>query len=380
MTTPNASWIPQPCFLYRDVSLRQDGFLGHEDPVFWPQLYSETFPYLGCIPLRSSPDSDADFFQRGITPEAVEFTEPITAFPRNCRLSPADSSRCGTILGRVKSTFALFTAKHGSHRHKRLDTIVSQIVLACGSITRLEGAFLELRFRFALLCRLFLELEAYYLFHGLCGSHEFSMDVHPVDDSLVGTITTEEDVCCRFHRMGIPVWLIRRLEPNHGSPCQLFTDRLPRNPDSRKIWPHNQKIVVTRVPHVHPVFEGPFEDSSYLLRICDWVRDCFRTELGSEHPLHPFLVSYQRKPRPTTGQSAGSSKKRKAQASNKVEPPKKTKRHGTAVISKYPNSASRTKLVLTWALQRLPRQQTTSRKVCNLTHVTTTALTDRSQT
>ena len=312
VTTPNASWIPQPCIRYRDVSLRQDGFLGHEDPVFWPQLYSETHPYLACISIKSEPDSDGDFLRGGITAETVEFTDPITAYPRKCRLSASHSNRCSAVWGRVKSAVTHFTAKHGTHHHKRLDVIASQIGLACSSITRLEGVFLEVRLRFALLCRLFVELEAYCRYHELCGSHEFSMVAQPVDEALVGTITTEEAVCYRFHRMGIPVWLVRRLVSNHGTPCRLVTERLPCNPESRKIWPHNEKIVVARVPNVHPVYEGPFEDPSYLERIGEWVRNFFRTELGVKHPLYPFVLSYQRKPRSTGVSNAGGSKKRKA--------------------------------------------------------------------
>lgn len=320
MTTPNANWIPQPCFLFRDVNLRQDGFLGHEDPVFWPQLYTEALPHLACISLESPVDSDGDFLRRGITSDDVVFTAPITAYPRKCRLSPTHLSRCRSIWNRAKSTFVSFTANHGFDEHHRLGVLTSQLELAASSISRLEGTFLELRFRFALLCRLFVELDAYYAYHALRRSHEFSMNVRPVDNSFVGTITTEEAVCFGFHRMGVPVWLVRRLEPNHGFPCRLFVDKLPLNPESRKVQPHGRKIVVARIPNVRPVFEGVFDDSSYVVRISDWVRDCFRTELGSAHPLHFFLSSYQREPRSTSGSEVAGSKKRKASTSNDTVP------------------------------------------------------------
>lgn len=336
MTTPNSCWIPQPCFLFRDVNLRQDGFLGHEDPLFWPQLYCEELPYLACISLNHPTDSHAEFLCRGVTSEDVEFTAPITAYPRGCRLSPAHISRCREIWNHARSTFTSHLAKHGPHHHRRLEVITSQLGLASSSIVRLEGTFLELRFRFALLCRLFLELEGYYTYHRLRDSHEFSMDIHPVESSLVGTITTDETVCHRFHRMGVPVWLVRLLGPNDGTPCRLVAEKLPLNPDSREIWPHGRQIVVSRIPNISPVFEGSFDDPIYVVRICDWVRDCFRTDLGSKHPLHSFLSSYQRKPRLTPGSDVGGSKKRKAPPTNDGEPSRKTnKRQASTAMGAY---------------------------------------------
>ena len=336
VTTPNANWIPQPWFLFRDVNLRQDGFLGYEDPLFWPQLYCETLPHLACVSLQASPESNADFLRRGVTPEDVEFTAPITAYPRKCRLTPGHSSRCRAIWEHTRSTYASYVAKRGLHDHKRLEVITSQVGLAASSIVRLEGTFLELRFRFALLCRLYLELEAYHVYHELCDSHEFSMAIRPVDNTLVGTITTNETVCHRLHRMGVPVWMDRALEPNHGTPCRLLTDTLPVNPESRETWPHGRKIVVARVPNISPVFEGPFDDPVYLVRICDWVRDCFRTELGAKHPLHPFLCSYQRKPRSTSGSNIVVSKKRKAPITdNSTRPKKVNKRQSSSTAGGF---------------------------------------------
>lgn len=363
MTTPNACWIPQPCFLFRDVNLRQDGLLGHEDPLLWPQLYCEELPYLACISLAYPKDSHADFLCRGVTPEDVEFTAPITAYPRHCRLSLTHASRCREIWNHAKSTFTAHLAKHGPHNHKRLEVITSQLGLASSSIARLEGTFLELRFRFALLCRLFLELEGYYTYHALRDSHEFSMAIRPVDNSLVGVITTDETVCHRFHRMGVPVWFTRLLEPNHGTPCRLLTEKLPLNADSRETWPHGRKIVISRIPNIAPVFEGSFDDPNYLVKISDWVRDCLRTDLGSKHPLHSFLSSYQRKPRPTPASDAGVPKKRKAPWSDDVTPKRITNKRQVSATAGVCTDGEGVYRALTFLLQHHRPQRTAKPKV-----------------
>lgn len=322
LTTPNATWIPHPYFLHRDVHLRQDGFLGHEDPVLWPQLYNAALPHLACISLKHSTDADALFFRERID---VEFIDVATAFPRRCELSAPAQARCRGVWSRLKHEYTKFVRERGGDRHKRLNVITSQFEIGVGSILRFRGMYLDLGFRFAILCRLYLEIEAYYRHHELSEAHEFSMDTRPVDASLVGTITTDETVCYRFHRMGVPVWLNRRLGPNSGAPCRLIAEKIPLNPETRKTAPGGLNVVVARVPHVRPVFEGPSDDASYLVRIADWVRDCFRTELGSDHPLHSFFASYQRRPR--LGSEARPGRKRKATGSE--EPSQKSKKGKT---------------------------------------------------
>ena len=253
ITTPNSTWIPFPYLLYRDVCLRQDGFLGREDPTLLPQLYDNSLPHLACISLGSSESSDARFFREGIE---VEFIDPPTSFPRRCELAAAAKSRCYSVSNRLKLEYTSFVAQNGKDRHKRLDVVTSQFEIGSSSVVRFQGMYLELMLRFAILCRLYLEIEAYHHYHKLLESHEFSMDARPADGSLVGTITTDETVCYRFHRMGVPVWLNRPLAPNSGALCRLITETIPLNPDFRKMSPNGVNVIVARVPNVRPIFEG----------------------------------------------------------------------------------------------------------------------------
>ena len=94
LTTPNSTWIPFPYILHRDVYLRQDGFLGREDPALSPQLYIESLPHLACISLASSEGSDSRFFRENV--DAV-FIDPPTSFPRGCELSAVAKSRCQSV-------------------------------------------------------------------------------------------------------------------------------------------------------------------------------------------------------------------------------------------------------------------------------------------
>ena len=264
--TPNSSWIPFPNLLYRNVYLRQDGFLGHKDPILLPRLYDNSLPHLTCISIRSSESSDARFFCEGID---IEFIDPPTSFPRRCELPAAAKSRCNMIWNRLKLECTSFVAQNGKDRHKRLETITSQFEIGSGSIIRFQGMYLELMFHFAILCRLYIEVEAYCLYHELLESHEFSMDVRPVDRSLVGTITTDETVCYCFHRMGILVWLNRPLAPNSATLCRLLTEKIPLNPDFQKTSPSGVDVVIARVLNVRPIFEGAGDDPSYLVCIAD---------------------------------------------------------------------------------------------------------------
>ena len=323
LTTPNSTWIPFPYTLHRGVYLRQDGFLGREDPVLLPQLYIESLPHLGCISLTSSEGSDSHIFRENV--DAV-FLDPPTSFPRRCELSASAKSCCQSAWDHLKLQYKSFVTCRGRDRHVRLDVITSQFGVGLESVLRFRGLYLALKFRFALLFRLCLEIEAYYRHQELSDSHEFSMDARQVDSSLVGTITTDETVCYRFHRMGVPVWLNRPLAPNSGVSCRLVTENIPVNPEFQKPLPNVVDVVVARVPNVRPIFEGPHGDPSYLLRISEWVRDCFRTDLGEDHPLRPFFTSYQRKPRQPRVDGAGTIKKRKTGSPDGGETSKKAKK------------------------------------------------------
>ena len=368
VTTPNSVWIPYPYSLYREVHLRQDGFLGLEDPILSPQLYNDSLPHLACISLSSSEDSDARFFRGKID---VEFVDPPASFPRRCELSPIARDRCRAVWNRLRLEYTTFVTQHGKDRHKRLNVITSQFEIGFGSAARFRGMYLELTFRFALLCRLYLEIEAYYRHHRLSESHEFSMDIRHVDKSLVGTITTDEMVCHRFHRMGVPVWLSRRLAPNSGVPCRLVMEKIPLNPDFRKPSPFCAEVVVARVPQVHPIFEGPSDDPSYLVRIDDWVRDCFRTGLGDNHPLRPFFASYQRKPRLPHINKAETSSKRKANGLEHTKASKKTKKGNAQVTNgTSENAGPHASVPLIIRKQNPPRRPASSVKVCRPFHNT----------
>ncbi|KAF9642469.1 hypothetical protein BDM02DRAFT_3133072 [Thelephora ganbajun] len=323
VTMPNASWIPYPHLQYRDVHLRQDGFLGREDPVTSPQLHNGALPHLACISLSGPEGSDALFFREKID---FEFVDPPTSFPRRCEPSPIAKSRCRKVWDRLKLEYMAFVARHGKDRHKRLNVVTSLFEIGVGSISQFQGMYLELTFHFAILCRLYLEIEAYYRHHELSESHKFSMDPRPVDTSLVGTITMDETVCYRFHHMGVLVWLNRRLAPSPGVPCRLITERIPLNRDFQKVSTNGIDVIITRIPHVRPIFEGHCNDTSYLLRISDWVQDCFRTELGIDHPLRSFFASYQRKPHLQSENEAETSKKRKTDGSGGGKASKKAKR------------------------------------------------------
>jgi hypothetical protein len=305
ITTPNSTWIPQSYSLYRDVRLRQDGLLGCEDPILWPQLYNEALPHLACISFGGSDDSNADFLRQ-----------------------KAIKSRSREILDGVKHGYATFTRKNGREHHKRLNIITSQLEIAFESIARFQGTYLELTFRLAIIRRLYLEFKAYNHYHELSEVHEFSMDTHPVNSSLVGTITTDETVCYRFHRMGVPVWLVRPLTQNSGTPCRLIKERFPLSLQEGTTPPSGAKLILACVPNVRPIFEGAYDDPAYLVRIADWVRDCFRTNLGGDHPLYSFFASYQRKPRAASVPNVGASNKRKIERSEDgriAKAPKKTK-------------------------------------------------------
>ena len=217
---------------------------------------------------------------------------------------------------------------HGRKNHKRLDVIMSQLEIGFQSIMRFQGMYLELTFRFTIVRRLYLEFEAYNRYHELAEAHEFSMVTCPVRSSLVGTITTDETVCYRFHRMGVPVWLVRPLKPNLGVPCRLITEEVPGNVPGALGPPSGAKLILSCVPNVHPIFEGDYTDPTYLVCIVNWVRDFFRTNLESDHPMASFFASYQRKPRATPSPTVGTSNKRKVERpedERMAKVPKKTK-------------------------------------------------------
>ena len=261
MTTPNASWLPDPPEPRRSVRLRTDGFFGPDDPCLWPQLLYPGHEHLACIRTNDpDPNSGVSFCRSGLLIERdCERTQDGSH-----RLNSAFYARCSThMVILVERTRALTVIDRS--------ILVKLVALLRNALQQLKifvGIAKHLKYRFAVFCRLYLELEAYINYHAI------ALLPTPEDSTFkkafIGAFTFSPDQANILYQQGVPVWYIRsKRVASEESPRLLRTPRL-KVPGSDLPWFDGQVMALEADTPLEPFFTGPTSDPMYLTAIREW--------------------------------------------------------------------------------------------------------------
>lgn len=261
MTTPNASWLPQPPDSHRSVKLRTDGFFGPDDPCLWPQLLYPGGEHLACIRMNDpDPESGVSFCRRGISIDS----DSDRTQDGSHKLNPASYARCSThaaaLIERTKTL--------PSSDRSALDKLVTFLRNALKQLRIFVGIAKHLKYRFSVFSRLYLELDAYVNYHAIALSTATTDSVLKKD--FIGAFTFSPDQANILYQQGVPVWYIRSKKVAAEESPRLVESLHPRWPGSEMPWFGGQVMALTIDQPLEPFFAGPVSDPAYLTTIREW--------------------------------------------------------------------------------------------------------------
>jgi len=268
ITSPNMDYIPDFSRDYRDVWIREDGRYYMHDFTLYPQWYFEGTYYMPFVTRKPSA-------------EDLEGHEYALAW---YDIKPQDfckEEEAGANVGWLrKDLVASFTAMRKALSvkvdelvgrgglqeiqlremlHSQRSMHFAQVALDCAPQDYLMTLLTTTSFQ-----RHFLETLACYTYFTKYFPRTLSnvFTNHPVDLSLMGTITSSLDVAIQLNQLGVPVWLVR--PPEAISKTMNVESRV----FERSIDP--SRLVQRAYPGTVCVFSG--RPSAIRNRVCQALR------------------------------------------------------------------------------------------------------------
>ena len=271
-------WCPWIRSIDAPVLLRADGTFGCDDPVSWPQLYHPDAPHLPCIPVSdTSPNSPVQMIRRGLRKQQVAFTDE---WDDNHRVGTVSEDLMRKLDSHIehflKDTQNFFSAT--KKPHFRLKYLTRSLETAIDRISKLKDTLPQLRIMFGLVSRFYLEAQGYIYYHQKYRPMLESQTEPTINPNLVGVLVEDERVCGEYHRMGIPVWYIRKREDISVVKDKFVKYSEPRIYQSRPLWPldcFRDDGVVRGEP---VILQEQTETSNFLKVVDSWVKP--RLEAG----------------------------------------------------------------------------------------------------
>ena len=219
------------------IFLRADGTFGRNDPISWPQLYHPDAPHLACIPVSDpNPYSLVYMFRCGLRKDNVTFTDDFEDRLRVGTLSEDFAHKLkvyvDSFLKDVQEFFSTVDDPHPRLKHlvQRLKTVVAKVL-------ELRATLPQLRLMFGLASRFYLEAHGYTHYYVKYRPMLDSQVKPTVNSNLVGVWSKDERTCMEYHRMGVPVWFLRKPTQVSTTADKFLKSSEPRIYQSRPLWP-----------------------------------------------------------------------------------------------------------------------------------------------
>jgi hypothetical protein len=268
ITTPNMDYIPDFTRDYRDVWIRQDGRYFVHDFTLYPQWYFEGTYYMPFVLRKPSAEDlegheyalawydirPKDFCkEEGPAVEVGVLRRDLVASFRAMRMALAQK------VDELLAVGGLEEIQVREMRHSRRGMLFASVALECAPQNYLMTLLTATSFQ-----RHFLETLACYTYLTKYLPRKLSdaFTIHPVDPSLMGTITSSLDVAMDLNQLGVPVWLVR--PPEAISKTMNVQDQVFMRPiDTERVLYHTY-------PGTICVFSG--RPSAVRNRVCQALR------------------------------------------------------------------------------------------------------------
>ena len=268
ITSPNMDYVPDFTRDHREVWIREDGRYFVHDFTLYPQWYFEGTYYMPFVTRKPSDEDlegheyalvwydirDQDFCKEGGAGVQVgrlrkDLVAGFTAMRK------ALSVKVDELVGRG----GLQEIQLREMLHSQRGMHFAQVALDCAPQDYLMTLLTTTSFQ-----RHFLETLACYTYFTKFFPRTLSnvFTNHPVDLSLMGTITSSLDVAIQLNQLGVPVWLVRPPE------VILKTMNVESRIFKRPIDP--SRLVQRAYPGTVCVFSG--HPSAIRNRVCQALR------------------------------------------------------------------------------------------------------------
>jgi len=281
VSTPNADWCPSVWWSPDSgVLLRADGTFGWNDPISWPHVQHPDMPHLSCIPLSDAGSHPLiQSFRHGLFKDQVTFTDIWDDGFRVATLSEDFVRSLRFEVDRfVKDAQGFLSAQQEAH--PRLEYLLRSLGTATAKISTLQETLPRLRLTFGLTSRLYLEAFGYTYYHT---KHQQALRFAgkpTVNPHLVGVLVHDVGACAKYHRLGIPVWLLRELCDIWETKHKFVKATDPISYASRSLWPPDRFRDDGDVMEEPALLQGGSDIEKLLNAIDSWVasrlKDGFR--------------------------------------------------------------------------------------------------------
>jgi hypothetical protein len=219
VTSPNMDFIPALRYDLSDVWIRADGRYGVHDFTLYPQWYFEGTYYLPFIPRKPPADvlKDHEYALAWYDPRPEDFRLEGRGEGGEVEVGRFRQDLVDAFLVmRKKLSEKVDDLAHelkpqpgelNEMRHSQRGMIFASVILDCAPQNKIMTLLTATSFQ-----RHFLETLACYTYFKDFVPRKFtgSVEPHPVDKRLMGTLTASLQVAQEMHQLGVPVWLIRR--------------------------------------------------------------------------------------------------------------------------------------------------------------------------
>lgn len=233
ITTPNMTYVPAPPSSPIDVRVKTDGKFGREDPLHWPQLYSNDpkINFMCCIPRSSSSARRAEIWEPLTTRDLIKYEfgsilvsptnppeeqEPIIDERTIVTLRPERLEPINDLIETLLSEQIEYEGDHGPSQ--QLQWLISGAQLARDRLSH-PGTQRDLLQQLVCVERHYCLTLAWLLWRRYF--EDMSMHTRAGGCDLMGCFTTDGEAVGRLARAGIPVWYVRPAETLVGSCGQV---------------------------------------------------------------------------------------------------------------------------------------------------------------
>ena len=156
--------------------------------------------------------------------------------------------------------------------HPRLKHLVQCLKTVIAKVLELRATLPQLRLMFGLASRFYLEAHGYTHYYVRYRPMLDSQVKPAVNSNLVGVWSKDECICMEYHRMGIPVWFLRKLTQVSTTTNKFLKSSEPRIYQSHPLWPPGCFRDDGSVREEAVVLEEQTDTGNLLKVIDSWVK------------------------------------------------------------------------------------------------------------
>lgn len=199
-----------PCPLYGSIELHlyTDGRFGNLDPIQWPQVYSDKYPWTSVLDRQPEVSSHAQaIIWRDVLPTdfVVRGSVGSSLGTLDSRFLQDLSAAVATMIQRIDDEMKI---RGTNARLQAWKLTMSDAVARLP----LPSTYNDMIRQVVCVQRFWLYTQAYLRWYVELSSGTSLSYAQSVDTSLMGAITANPAVVQKLHRCGIPVWFLHRPE------------------------------------------------------------------------------------------------------------------------------------------------------------------------